>query len=88
MLNDLGAFSSRDEQIKAPHGVSPAAVAAGKDELVDQPACQQVMRQCIGTRLGDCQTITATAKPCADALTHYLLASGLVDQLVVAGSYR
>ncbi|HWV06048.1 DNA polymerase/3'-5' exonuclease PolX [Ralstonia sp.] len=28
------------------------------------------------------------AKPCADALTHYLLASGLVDQLVVAGSYR
>ncbi|MEW1781272.1 DNA polymerase/3'-5' exonuclease PolX [Arthrobacter sp. NPDC080086] len=30
----------------------------------------------------------AIAKPCADALTHYLLASGLVDQLVVAGSYR
>ncbi|WP_343661933.1 DNA polymerase/3'-5' exonuclease PolX [Ralstonia sp.] len=28
------------------------------------------------------------AKPCADALTHYLLASDLVDQLVVAGSYR
>jgi DNA polymerase (family 10) len=30
----------------------------------------------------------AIAKPCADALTHYLLASGLIDQLVVAGSYR
>ncbi len=30
----------------------------------------------------------AVAKPCADALTQYMLASGLVKQLVVAGSYR
>ncbi len=28
------------------------------------------------------------AKPCAEALTRYLLASGTVEQLVVAGSYR
>ncbi|MCO5398863.1 DNA polymerase/3'-5' exonuclease PolX [Ralstonia soli] len=30
----------------------------------------------------------AIAKPCADALTRYLMASGLIDRLVVAGSYR
>ncbi|KHK58278.1 DNA polymerase III [Ralstonia sp. A12] len=28
------------------------------------------------------------AKPCAEALTHYLLASGTVERLIVAGSYR
>ncbi|WP_303678802.1 DNA polymerase/3'-5' exonuclease PolX [Ralstonia mannitolilytica] len=30
----------------------------------------------------------AVAKPCADALTHHLMASGDVERIVVAGSYR
>lgn len=53
------------------------------------PRSEERLLEALNARLArDRRYGLAIAKPCADALTHYLLASGLVDQLVVAGSYR
>ncbi|MGN6261573.1 MAG: DNA polymerase/3'-5' exonuclease PolX [Ralstonia sp.] len=53
------------------------------------PRSEERLIEALNARLArDRRYGLAIAKPCADALTHYLLASGLVDQLVVAGSYR
>ncbi|MCP1170847.1 DNA polymerase/3'-5' exonuclease PolX [Ralstonia chuxiongensis] len=53
------------------------------------PRSEERLVEALNARLArDRRYGLAIAKPCADALTHYLLASGLVDQLVVAGSYR
>lgn len=53
------------------------------------PRSEERLLEALNARLArDRRYGLAIAKPSADALTHYLLASGLVDQLVVAGSYR
>ncbi|MCT7318725.1 DNA polymerase/3'-5' exonuclease PolX [Ralstonia sp. CHL-2022] len=67
-----------------------AATAHGIRELHGfGPRSEERLLEALNARLArDRRYGLEIAKPCADALTHYLLASGLVDQLVVAGSYR
>ncbi|WP_199030480.1 DNA polymerase/3'-5' exonuclease PolX [Ralstonia sp. ASV6] len=73
-LDDL-AKAATTHQIRALHGFGTQS--------------EQRLLQAVSARLERHRRYgLVVAKPCAEALTRYLQASGTVEQLVVAGSYR